>query len=506
MNYQMRLIDLMSLVESDTQSQIVITGLSMDSRRVKPGDMFMALATDAEQREAHIRQAAAANAAVVCFSADLPLGPDLTALLSSMHIEQVAVSSLKTQTARLAAAFYQYPSAVMTVIGVTGTNGKSSVTQFIAQALENAGYKCGVIGTLGSGRLTEMTHTGMTTPDPVTMQALLAQMRDNGIEYVALEASSHALQQDRLDFVDIDFAVLTNLSRDHLDYHQSMEAYAAAKQRLFHFASLRAAVINVDDNFGQNLLSILAKQQVQLTTYSHQSVEANVFASQIEALPDGLRFYLHVDNQSQQIHSRVLGKFNVENMLATTAVLSLLGWNLQQIGQALSELHSVNGRMQMLESDLSPSVVIDFAHTPDALAKSLTGMREHMQTSSRLWCVFGCGGDRDRGKRPLMGQVASQLADKLVLTDDNPRSENSHQIIEQILTGCMTGADITVKTDRREAIEYAIQTSAFEDMVLIAGKGHEHYQEVAGVKRPFNDYETAMQAIQARHTATRGIQ
>jgi len=503
MNYQMRLIDLMQLVESDTVSTKVITGISLDSRRLKSGDLFFALAANTEIRAKHIEQAAAAEISAVCYSAEEPLTPELIKHLEDRQIEMVAVNDLKGQTARLAAAFYQYPSTTMTVIAVTGTNGKTSVTQFIAQALENNSQPCGVIGTLGGGRLTDLKHNGMTTPDPVSLQAALAKMRDAGIQYVALEASSHALEQGRLDFVDINYAILTNLSRDHLDYHQNMAAYAAAKQRLFSFSSLQAAVVNGDDEFGQALLPLLNKQQITYVEYSCMDPQAKLYASDIASTTKGLQFNLHIQQQQLTIQTRLLGKFNVENMLATAAVLSLLDWSVAKIAQAVNQLVSVNGRMQLLASNLQPSVVVDFAHTPDALSKALQGMRQHMNSNSILWCVFGCGGDRDSGKRPLMGQIASELADKVVLTDDNPRGENSKQIIEQIRAGCLVDTDIHIEPDRQSAIEIAVLDSALEDMVLIAGKGHEQYQEVSGVKTPFNDYEIAMQALQKRHSATR---
>jgi UDP-N-acetylmuramoyl-L-alanyl-D-glutamate--2,6-diaminopimelate ligase len=503
MNYQMRLIDLMHLVESDTNSTSLITGMSLDSRQLNPGDLFIALAANPQVRAQHIKQAITADVAAVCYSAELPLEPELMQQLAGINIELVAVANLNDKTSRLAAAFYHYPSAVMTIIAVTGTNGKTSVTQFIAQALEHVGQPCGVIGTLGCGRLTDMQYNGMTTPDPVRLQAMLAEMRDSGIQYVAVEASSHALEQGRLNFVDIDYAVLTNLSRDHLDYHQNMTDYAAAKQRLFDFGSLQAAVVNADDTFGQSLIPLLAEKQTTTIGYSCKESQADLYASDICAARTGLQFVLQIAQQTLTIQSRLLGKFNVENMLATAAVLSLLEWSADEIAQGLNQLNSVDGRMQLLASDLQPTVVIDFAHTPDALTKALQGMRQHMNTNSRLWCVFGCGGDRDNGKRPLMGQIASELADKVVLTDDNPRSENSATIIKHILAGIRTDTDIHVEADRQRAIEYAVTDAALEDMVLIAGKGHEHYQEISGVKKPFNDYEIAMKAIQKRHSVTR---
>jgi UDP-N-acetylmuramoyl-L-alanyl-D-glutamate--2,6-diaminopimelate ligase len=279
--------------------------------------------------------------------------------------------------------------------------------------------------------------------------------------------------------------------------------YAAAKQRLFDFASIQAAVVNADDEFGQQVLSLLNNNQITSVEYSCSNSKVSLFASDIQPTTNGLQFNLHNDQQTLAIQTRLLGRFNVENLLATAGVLALVGWSTSEIADGLNQLTSVNGRMQLLASSLQPSVVIDFAHTPDALEKALLGMRQHMDSSSKLWCVFGCGGERDKGKRPLMGKIVSELADKLVVTDDNPRGEKSMEIIEQILAGCHKQADIHIEADRKLAIEYAIIDSALDDMVLIAGKGHEKFQEVAGVKTPFNDNEIAMQAIQKRHSATR---
>lgn len=505
MNYQMRLTDLMLAVESDTHSTKIITGMSLDSRKLSSGELFISLATNPTTRALHIKQAIGANIAALCFAANLPLESGLIKQLMAANIEMIAVDNLKDKVAHLAAIFYQHPSVAMTIIAVTGTNGKTSVTQYIAQVLENAGQPCGVIGTLGCGRLTDLEHSGMTTPDPVALQAVLAEMRDAEIQYVALEASSHALQQNRLNCVEIDYAVLTNLSRDHLDYHQTMVDYATAKQRLFSFASLQGVVVNADDGLGQTLLSLLNSNHLTTVTYSCKDSQANLSAADIDSVPNGLHFTLQIQQQAFSIQSQLLGRFNIENILATAAIFSLLGWSAVDIAQGVSQLVSVNGRMQRLASNLPPAVVIDFAHTPGALTKALQGIRQHMDTASQLWCVFGCGGERDTGKRPLMGQIASELADKVVLTDDNPRGESSAMIIEQTLAGCPADTDIHIEADRKRAIELAVFEAALDDMVLIAGKGHEHYQEISGVKVPFNDYEIAMQVLQKRHSATRVI-
>lgn len=502
MSYQMRLTDLLPQAGADAAADRVITGMGLDSRTVTTGQLFFALANDDKINAQHIEQAVAAGVAAVCVDISATLPAPLVKQLADTDIALLKLENLAANLSRLAAAFYREPSAEMTIMAVTGTNGKTSVSHFIAQALENAGHACGVIGTLGSGRLGQLKHNGMTTPDPVSLQAMLATMRDTGIKYVVLEASSHALQQGRLNSVAIDYALFTNLSRDHLDYHQSMAEYAVAKQQLFHFESLQAAVINIDDAFGRELLPLLDKKQLKTLKYSCQQAGAELSASQIQANPRGLQFDLKGLQHTYPISSRLLGRFNVENMLATAAMLTLLGWSEALVAQSLGQLDSVDGRMKLLAYDAPPSVVIDFAHTPDALQKALQGMRQHLNDASQLWCVFGCGGERDTGKRPLMGKIASELADHIVVTEDNPRGEDSKRIIEQILAGCQLDAQLYIEADRQQAIEHAVLTASLQDMVLIAGKGHEQYQEKCGIKVPFNDYEIAMQAIQKRYSAT----
>ena len=503
MSYQMRLTDLMLLAGVDTASKQMITGMGLDSRTVTAGDLFFALASDEQINAQHIEQAIAAGVAAVCVDSNATLPSLLVKQLAGADIALLKLENLSAKLPRLAAAFYGDPSAEMVIMAVTGTNGKTSVSHFIAQTLENAGYACGVIGTLGNGRLGQLKHNGMTTPDPVSVQAMLATMRDAGIKYAVLEASSHALQQGRLSSVNIDYALFTNLSRDHLDYHQSMAEYAAAKQRLFHFESLQAVVINIDDAFGRELVPLLEKKQLKTLKYSCQQLESDLSAAHIQANPRGLQFDLTGLQHTNHISSRLLGRFNVDNMLATAAMLTLLGWSESQVAQSLEQLSSVDGRMQLLAYDAPPFVVIDFAHTPDALQKALQGMRQHLAAASQLWCVFGCGGERDAGKRPMMGKIASELADHVVVTEDNPRGEDSDQIIQQILAGCQLGAKLYIEADRQRAIEHAVMTASLQDMVLIAGKGHEQYQEKHGLKMPFNDYETAMQAIQKRYLATK---
>jgi UDP-N-acetylmuramoyl-L-alanyl-D-glutamate--2,6-diaminopimelate ligase len=373
----------------------------------------------------------------------------------------------------------------MTVIAVTGTNGKTSVTQFLAQALESLGQPCGIIGTLGTGRICDLELTGMTTPDPVSIQRFLAGFKAQSCPYVVLEASSHALEQGRLNSVEIDVAVLTNLTRDHLDYHQTMEAYSAAKAKLFNFSSVKTAVLNMDDEFGQQLKQSI-NNQVDVLTYASEQA-ADIIATDIQCSRDGLSFDVTKPNMQYAVHSSLLGRFNVDNLLATAAVLYSLGYEQEQVKKSVEHCHAVSGRMQAYGEQHQPMVVIDYAHTPDALEQALMTLRAHLPDNGQLWCVFGCGGDRDKGKRSLMGNIAETLADMVVVTDDNPRTEDHIAIVKDILSGCAEPEKVHVEHDRKQAIIFAINHAHEQDIILVAGKGHEAYQEVNQVKYPFCD-------------------
>ncbi|MDX1574175.1 MAG: UDP-N-acetylmuramoyl-L-alanyl-D-glutamate--2,6-diaminopimelate ligase [Methylophaga sp.] len=469
-------------------TDIQIAAISMDSRTVPTDSLFIASAKDQSMRQQHIDQAIAAGAKAIITG---------TEHSADVSVPLIKIAGLDQQISAIGDRFYNKPSHSMTVIAVTGTNGKTSVSQFIAQGLELSGQPCGVIGTLGQGRLSDLQDTGMTTPNPLQLQQTLAAMRDAGIRYVAIEASSHALAQGRLNAVAIDIAVLTNLSRDHLDYHGDMQSYAAAKQRLFMIPTVSTAIVNIDDAFGQALYKQQQPATLNWLSYSQQQ-SADWQAKNIRFDASGVHFELASKTASQVINAQLLGRFNIDNLLATAAVLSALKIPPKPIAKYLSQLQPVSGRMQLLQQANSPVVVIDYAHTPDALSHALSAMRQHLDQNADLWCVFGCGGDRDRGKRPLMGQRAEQLASHLVLTDDNPRSEASDSIIAEISAGMQQPQNATIITDRRHAIFYAVAEAANDDMVLVAGKGHENYQEILGKKQPFNDATVVQEALQAR--------
>jgi len=482
----------------DLIKHVDVTSITMDSRQVEQGALFIATATASEQRTQHLEQAIDSGAKAILIEQALPLNEQEIQALSAAKVQGIAVTHLADKASEIAARFFGHPSLALTVIAITGTNGKTSVSHFIAQCLETSGQACGVIGTLGIGRLQDLTDSGMTTPDPVSLQAALAAFCHQSIDYVVLEASSHALEQGRLNSVAVDVAVLTNLSRDHLDYHHDMASYAAAKKRLFDFVSVKTAVINAADDFGQRLMTELAgRDDITLMSYSKESIKSTIEAKGIEATLKGLNFTIVHETTSAAVKCSVLGQFNIDNLLATAGCLLAINLPFDVVNNLISQCHAIKGRMQRVGNDKQITVVIDFAHTPDALEKALQSLRNHMSPQSQLWCVFGCGGDRDTGKRPLMGASANDYADQLILTADNPRSEDNQTIVTAILAGIDDQDKTHIEHDRKQAIGYAISHAKQQDIVLIAGKGHEQYQEIAGVKHPFSDMKVAIEALAA---------
>jgi UDP-N-acetylmuramoyl-L-alanyl-D-glutamate--2,6-diaminopimelate ligase len=495
------------MTEPSVLADLTLTGLTLDSRQVNSGNLFISLSANKEQRTLYIEQALTLGAIVILFDASHVLSEQETVALARKNVKAYPIKKLADKAGEIAARFYGHPSLAMTIIAVTGTNGKTSVSQFIAQSLEFLGLPCGVIGTLGIGRLNNLQSSGMTTPDPIRLQAALAEFCQQTIKYVVIEASSHALEQGRLNSVDVDVAVLTNLSRDHLDYHQDMVSYAAAKQRLFEMANLKTAVINSDDDFGMSLLTRLsANKDLTVMSYSSQGKDdMSLQAQAIDATSDGVNFELVGDSSSAHVHSSLLGRFNVDNLLATAASLLAINVPFDDVIKALAQCHSVEGRMQCYGGNQQPHLVIDFAHTPDALEQALKSLRVHLTNNGQLWCVFGCGGDRDKGKRSVMGQIAEHYADKIVLTDDNPRSETPATIVHDILSGIKEQQKVHVEHDRKLAITYVISHANESDMVLLAGKGHEQYQEIAGVKHPFSDAVVVKQVLLAANDGTQSL-
>ncbi|MEE2800096.1 MAG: UDP-N-acetylmuramoyl-L-alanyl-D-glutamate--2,6-diaminopimelate ligase [Pseudomonadota bacterium] len=460
-----------------------IGGITLDSRHVRDGDLFVAFPGLRHDGRDYIAQAVAAGAAAVVLESQ-------GAVAHQLAVPSVQIEGLAEQLSALADRFYQQPSAALQVIGITGTNGKTSVSQMLAQALDRLGSRCGVIGTLGSGLAGALIDHGMTTPDAVAVQAQLASMRDQGASHVAMEVSSHALDQHRVAAVRFAVAVFTNLSRDHLDYHGTMAAYGEAKARLFQ-RDLQAAVINLDDAFGRELAERCAAPVVG---YSLSDPAATLYCRELVCDSLGLNARLQVQGREFALRSPLLGSFNMSNLLAVLGSLLALGVDAGAAVEQVAQLQPPAGRMQRLGGGDLPLVVVDYAHTPDALEKALTALHQH--AAGRVVCIFGCGGDRDNGKRPMMARVAEQFAEAVVVTDDNPRTEPSQQIIEQICQGAEHPQALTVIPNRAQAIASTIAAARPGDVILLAGKGHENYQEIDGVRHPFSDIEQASLALQ----------
>lgn len=465
-------------------TDMVIDGICDDSRQVKVGDLFLATPGGSYDARDHVDEVMQVATAAIC-----------EAPFFSSDARVFEMAELHAQKGPIASRFWGEPSTQMIVVGITGTNGKTSCSHFIAQALTLLGKKCGVVGTLGFGFPSEILQdSGLTTPSALELQRMLGVLVSKQAHAVAVEASSHGLMQDRLNGTVINLAVFTNISRDHLDYHPTYADYCAAKRRLFHWPDLQDAVINLDDEFGRQLLTELPTT-VRPISYAITNKAADVFCEQVSYSNHGFEAEFVTPWGQGALRSSLLGEFNVSNMLAVVAVLGLQGYELPDILIAVASLQNVRGRMDAISERGLPQVVIDYAHTPDALEKALKTLRVNCE--GRLWCVFGCGGDRDKGKRPEMGRIATDYADHTIITDDNPRTEVSAAIIADIVRGVKIDAVLVVEANRREAIALALQSAASDDMVLIAGKGHEEYQEIGGQRLVFSDYAEVAKVLSA---------
>ncbi len=475
-------------------ADLVITGLTQDTRSIRAGDAFVAIGGFGTHGLNFAAQARAANAGVILYEPPAPAGLPVPA-------DAIAVPRLHARLGALADRFHGHPSRDMTVVGVTGTNGKTSTVQLLEQAWTLRGLRSGSIGTLGAGLHGALKPTGFTTPLVLQVHALLAELRDARAQAVAMEVSSHALDQGRVDGVHFDVAVFTNLTRDHLDYHGDMQAYGAAKARLLAWPGLRAAVVNIDDAYGRELCAAVPST-THCVGMSSRGAQADVRADNIVLGTNGLTFDLLIGDARLVVQSPLLGRFNVDNLLAIAGILHSLADVPATIASTLAQLQPIAGRMNRLGgSDGLPLIVIDYAHTPDALEQALVSLREHAH--GRLFCVFGCGGERDRGKRAQMAQIAERNADVVIVTDDNPRSEDGDEIVADIMAGFAQPQAVLVQRDRAAAISRAIGDACPGDIVLVAGKGHESYQDVLGVHHPFDDTSVA-RAVLARAAGTHG--
>ncbi|MGU3627739.1 UDP-N-acetylmuramoyl-L-alanyl-D-glutamate--2,6-diaminopimelate ligase [Comamonas sp. C24C] len=470
--------------------------LQTDSRKVKAGDAFVAWPGAATDGRAYVGQALAQGAAAVLVEADGLQAFDL----SGDRI--AALKGLKAATGLIADQWFAHPSGELDVLAVTGTNGKTTTAWWLAHALSkvtlNTRTGCALVGTLGVGVPPALESTGMTTPDPVLLQRVFRSYADQGLAACAIEASSIGIVEHRLDGSKIRVALFTNFTQDHLDYHGSMDAYWQAKAQLFDWPGLPAAVVNIDDAHGARLWARLQGRAMDVWSVSIQG-PARLQAKDIGLGDEGLSFTVLEAGHSLRMNTRLVGQYNVSNLLGVLAALRCLGLTLEEAVAACAHLEPVPGRMQQIVKPGQPLVAVDYAHTPDALEKALRALQPAArQRQGKLWCVFGCGGDRDNSKRPLMGQVAQANADGVFVTSDNPRSEVPESIIDQILAGMQAGETLHVQADRAAAIAQAIARADARDVVLIAGKGHEDYQETKGVRHPFSDMAEAHKSLSAR--------
>lgn len=475
--------------------------LHLDARQIKPGDVFLAVPGLRGDGRQYLAQAQTNQASLIVFHVDEK--SELESLPTS-SVPIIAVQNLKDRLGVLSSVWYGEPSEKMSVVAITGTNGKTSCAQWVAQALNHSGMPAGVIGTLGctypDGRLDRGV---LTTPDVVTVHRCLNRLQKTGAKAAVIEASSIGLHQDRLSHVRIRVAAFTNLTRDHMDYHGDMQAYEQAKASLFQRPEIQHAVINLDDAAGQRMMAISDAPVIGYGINAENQVDA-LRAEEVRTEHKGMAFSIVQSDATARVTSQVLGTHNIYNLLCVGGVLRALGWNLQNIASALSGLEPVDGRLQWVAPIVQvhpvPAVVVDYAHTPDALERIIQAVRPLVKSrGGRLWCVFGCGGDRDPGKRPLMAEVACRLADHVVVTSDNPRSESPLKIIDEVLAGNVNAdAGVIVEPDRALAIMHAVLHAQPTDLVVLAGKGHETYQEVEGVRHPFDDREWARAAMLLR--------
>jgi UDP-N-acetylmuramyl-tripeptide synthetase len=469
--------------------------LLTDSRKVSDGDGFIAWPGAATDARRFVPRALAAGVSACVVEDEGASGFDF-------HDDRVATYlGLKAASGPIAAEYFGSPSQHLNAVAVTGTNGKTSTTWFLAQALGRLGRRCGVVGTLGIGEPGAMESTGLTTPDPVLLQSQLRRFVDEGFVACAVEASSIGIVERRLDAMHFDVAVFLNFTQDHLDFHGSMQTYWDAKKSLFDWPGLKAAVINMDDQKGVELNKALAGRGLDVWTFSCEPspTMARLQAHDLTYGDGTLSFDVVEGTQIYRIATSMVGKFNVSNLLAAMAAMRAMNFSLEDIVAACADLEPVPGRMDALALDGLPMVVIDYAHTPDALEKVLSALRPVAQSrGGQLWCVFGCGGDRDRAKRPLMAAMAEQYADNIVVTSDNPRTEDPLAIIDEVLTGLKKRDAAQFEVNRATAISFTLTRAVPRDVVLLAGKGHEQFQEINGCKFPFSDLTIARAALDAR--------
>lgn len=486
---------------------VSIKRLASDSRRVKPGDTFLAYAGSEFDARKFIPEAIKAGANAILWE------KKGFSWKAEWQLPAMPIAGLKEKTGIIASHVYGNPSEKMWLVGITGTNGKTSCSHWIAQAMSALNKKTAVIGTLGNGFTNALEPTINTTPDGILLQQAMARYLRQGADSMAIEVSSHGVEQGRINGVTFSVAVLTNLSHDHLDYHGSMDIYAAAKAKLFFWPGLKCAVLNLDDIFGVELSRQLENQDTQVIGYgfTQPGIDSRppgnlsvVRGSNLEASIDGLSFDVEYNNESKHVSVDLIGRFNASNLLAVLSTLLARGIKLADAVYAIQQIQPIVGRMEKFGGGDLPFVIVDYAHTPDALEKALVTLRGILRHSgeaqseskkAQLLCVFGCGGGRDQAKRKISGEIVTRLADQVIITNDNPRNEPPQQIIDEIVVGANKNTNFSIEEDRASAIYQAIYSARKGDVVLIAGKGHENYQEIKGKKMPFSDARVAQQVL-----------
>ena len=479
------------MAEVPLAADCLVEGLAIDSREVRPGDCFLALSGSRDHGARHIREAASAGAVAVVM--------EPSTLRPAVSVPIIELPGLRARLGELAQRFYGPAIESMRLIAITGTNGKTTVAQLCAQALQSLFGESGYLGTLGYGRLDALVPGPNTTPDAVTLRRVLVGLAGEGCRYAALEASSHALDQGRLDALPLEVAVFTGFGHDHLDYHGTLAAYGQAKQRLFRHAGLRVAVLNADDGYADAMRrAVLPGTAIRNFSLQAGRTDAEVVATHVACSLEGTRLEVRTPEGQVTIDSPLLGDFNAQNLLAALSALLALGIPAQRAAAALSAATPVRGRMELIRPHGdAPLVCVDYAHSPDSLSRVLQTLRA--AGPRRIFCVFGCGGDRDVSKRGPMGTIAEALADVVVLTSDNPRGEAPGAIVADIKAGMRMPGKAHVQIDRRSAIGWAIAQAGAGDVVLIAGKGHETTQVLGNIATPFDDLAVARAALEASH-------
>ncbi len=484
------------IVHLPVEYDIAVNNLQLDSRQVKQGDVFVAVAGEVVNGLDYIDSAIEAGAAAIIWEAKTTAVPFAWSANNQMkRVPLIAIVDLKKKLGEMASLFYGKPSEFLNIVAVTGTNGKTSCVNFIAQVLGKK-QNCGLVGTLGTGVYPDITAGSYTTPDVVTMHKTLADFVQLNARFAAVEVSSHALSQGRVDQVQFDVAIFTNLTQDHLDYHGTMDAYLKEKVKLFQMPYIKTAIINVNDHYGQDIIESTVAENIITYGIDASINNPDIYATDIQYSPNKTDFTLNTKQGSVFITSSLVADFNVSNLLAVSAYLELQGYSLDEIAERIATIKPVVGRMQKIMAPDFPLVIVDYAHTPDALKQVLQTLIK--QFKDNLTCVFGCGGERDKDKRSKMGEVADNYASMIVLTNDNPRNESAEEIIMQINQGISNKAKVMVELDRKKALELAIKKTSAKGCVLVAGKGHENIQIIANKKFEFNDMNVVKEILSVK--------